>query len=221
MQGAREHLIPGCSLLSKLSALSGCFDPSWPSSQDHNVPSSPELHFTSQSSSPDWGTERQLADFNLCELKWVYVWRTLPVLFWFIRKLEECKSSDEPSLHIDCIETNRITGLTGTEDPGVRLKCLDLRWNCSVERVLLKPGECAIKRQLLSPSITARRASADWRPGRRRSRLQRGTWGLITDRVSRGGPQFFSWRRASLWPSLKTEARLITHIAASVLPTNM
>lgn len=86
------------------------------------------------------------------------------------------------------MKTSSFTGLTGTEDPAVRLKYLDLRWNCSVEQVLLKTGEGAIKMQLLSPSITARRASADWRPGRRRSRLQRGTWGLITDPVSRGGP---------------------------------
>lgn len=141
-QGARQHPITGCSPPSKLSTLSGCFTPSWPSSQDHNVPSSPELHFTSQSSSPDWRTELILICVNWTltssyepwtlliitlyskRTKWVYVW-TLPVLFWFSRKLEECKSSDEPSLHIDCIETSRITGLTGTEDPGVRLKCLN------------------------------------------------------------------------------------------------
>lgn len=75
------------------------------------------------------------------------------------------------------------------ENPGEqsdRLKHLfnfSLRWNWSAE---LKTGEGAIKRQLLSPSITARRAPADWRPGRRRSRLQRGSWGLITDPGGQG-----------------------------------
>lgn len=53
-----------------------------------------------------------------------------------------------------------------------------LREGSGSSRVLLKTGEGAIKRQLLSPSITARRA--DWRPGRRRSRLQRGGRRLIT-----------------------------------------
>lgn len=61
-----------------------------------------------------------------------------------------------------------------------------LRWSRSVERVVMKTGEGAIKRQLLSPSITARRAPPSWRPSRWRSRIQRGSWGLITDRVGQG-----------------------------------
>lgn len=74
----------------------------------------------------------------------------------------------------------------GESRRAVRLKHLfmfNLRWNWFV---LLKTGEGAIKRQLLSPSITARRAPADWRPGRRRSRLRRGSWGLITDPGGQG-----------------------------------
>ena len=69
-----------------------------------------------------------------------------------------------------------------------------------------KQVKVPLKGSCFSPSITARRAPADWRPGRRRSRLQRGSWGLITDPGGQGRVRGFKLTASAFMASSETRS---------------